>query len=282
MAVTGGLPPVFTGTGRAVIAALLALIVLAATGQIRRIPQRRQWLRLALVTGGVVVGFPLCTSLALGEVPASHGAVVIGALPAATAVATVLRTGERPGGRFWTAAAAGAVAATAVGLLHSGDPAGPVALTGADLFLLAAVVTGAVGYAEGGLLSREIGSWQTICWALVLGLPVMAVITAVTVISPSGTPTDWTAVSGEAWAAFAYLSAVSMFLGFFAWYRGLALGPMVQVSQVQLIQPLLSIVWAALLLGEHVTVATVLGGVVVIACAALAVRSRTTPSPKGQ
>lgn len=266
VAVTGGLPPMFTGTGRAVIAGLLALLVLTLTGQIRCPPAPAQWRRLLLVTGGVVVGFPVCTSFALQDLPASHGAVTVALLPAATAVATVLRTGERPGHRFWTAAGCGAVVAVIAGVVHGGGIGG---IGVGDLMLLLAVVAGAVGYAEGGLLSREIGSWQTICWALVLALPVMTVLTVLS------TPDDWSAVTGHAWAAFAYLSAVSMFLGFFAWYRGLAFGPMVQVSQVQLVQPVLSIAWAALLLGEPLTVATVLAGLAVVGCAATAVRART-------
>lgn len=273
VAVTGGLSPVFTGTGRAVVAGALAGIVLLVTGRYRRRPRAPQWLRLGLVTGGVVIGFPVCTSLALQDVPATHGAVAIAALPAATAAVTVLRTKERAGVRFWCAAALGTVAATTAGVLHSGGTGG--GLHAADPLLLAAVATGAVGYAEGGLLSRDLGSWQTICWALVLGLPVMTVLS---VASALDSWAAWWAVDTDSWAAFGYLSLVSMFLGFFAWYRGLALGPMLQVSQVQLVQPLLSIAWAALLLREHVTLPTLLSGLLVIVCAATAVRARNTPS----
>jgi drug/metabolite transporter (DMT)-like permease len=141
-------------------------------------------------------------------------------------------------------------------------------LHSSDLLLFGAVVAAAVGYAEGGLLARELGSWQTVSWALVLSAPLMIAMAAVSVIQqpPSATPVLW--------AAFGYLAVVSMFLGFFAWYRGLAIGPMAQVSQVQLIQPVLSIVWAALLLREELTWPTVLGGVAVIACAGIAVRIR--------
>ncbi|AHW64234.1 Putative membrane protein [Corynebacterium glyciniphilum AJ 3170] len=124
VAVTGGLSPVFTGTGRAVVAGALAGIVLLVTGRYRRRPRAPQWLRLGLVTGGVVIGFPVCTSLALQDVPATHGAVAIAALPAATAAVTVLRTKERAGVRFWCAAALGTVAATTAGVLHSGGTGG--------------------------------------------------------------------------------------------------------------------------------------------------------------
>jgi drug/metabolite transporter (DMT)-like permease len=123
-------------------------------------------------------------------------------------------------------------------------------------------------HAEGGLLSRALGSWQTISWALVLASPLMILLTGIAVVQqpPTGTLVEW--------GAFAYLAAVSMFLGFFAWYRGLAIGPMAQVSQVQLIQPVMSILWAGLLLGEHIGWQTVLGGIAVIGCALLAVRAR--------
>lgn len=253
----GHMSPLFVGSGRAVIAALLAALALVATRQ--RLPRGRQWGRVAVVAGGAVVGFPLLTSFALTEAPASHGAVVIALLPAATAVIAVLRTGERPARSFWTAAGAGGGA---------GGGAGVAGLHGADLLLLAAVVVCAIGYAEGGLLSRELGSWQTISWALVLASPLMAVLTAVAVVRrpPTATPLEW--------GAFAYLGVVSMFLGFFAWYRGLAIGPMAQVSQVQLTQPVMSICWAALLLHERIGWPTVLGGAAVIGCALLAVRVR--------
>ncbi|WP_400158820.1 DMT family transporter [Arthrobacter sp. BPSS-3] len=263
----GGMSPLFIGAGRAVVAAVLGGVVLAATGQ--PFPSRRQWLRLAVVAGGIVLGFPLLTSFALRTAAASHGAVVIALLPAATAAAVVLRTRTRQGTRFWAATAAGALAAAAFGLLQSGGIEGP---QWADVLLLGAVASAAVGYAEGGLLARELGSWQTVSWALVGAFPVMAGLTVLSVVAQ---PID--ADPGQ-WAAFGYLAVVSMFLGFFAWYRGLALGPMAKVSQIQLVQPVLSIGWAALLLGEPVGWLTVAGGLAVILCAALAVRARVGSS----
>ncbi|BCW18455.1 membrane protein [Arthrobacter sp. NtRootA9] len=262
-----GLSPLFIGSGRAVVAAVLAAVALALTRQ--RLPEPRTWARLALVAGGVVVGFPFLTSYALTAVPAGHGAVVIALLPAATATAAVLRTRERPRTLFWVVMAAGSVAAVAFAVLQSG---GPAQLHWADLMLLGAVLCAAVGYAEGGLLARELGSWQTIAWALVLAFPPMLVLAAIAAAGqpPSATPAQW--------GAFAYLAVVSMFLGFFAWYRGLAIGPMAQVSQVQLLQPVMSICWAALLLGEAVTWTTLLGGMAVILCAGAAVRVRQLPS----
>ena len=261
-----GLSPLFIGSGRAVVAAVLAAGALALTRQ--RLPSSGQWWRLAVVGAGVVVGFPLLTSYALSTVPASHGAVVIAVLPAATATAAVIRGRERPPLTFWVLAAAGAVAATGFASLQGG---GGAHLGWADLLLLGAVVAAAVGYAEGGLLARELGAWQTVSWALVLCLPLMLVlaVASASVDAPSGTPVQW--------ASFAYLGVVSMFLGFFAWYHGLALGPMTQVSQVQLVQPVLSLGWAALLLGEELSRLTVLGGLAVILCAGAAVRVRLDP-----
>lgn len=259
----GGLSPLFIGAGRAVVAAALAAAALSLTGQ--PLPRGTQWGRLAVVAAGVVAGFPLLTSYALTIVPASHGAVVVALLPAATAVTVVLRCRERPPAAFWGTAAVGAGAAVVFAMMQGG---GIGHLSWADLLLFGAVGAAAVGYAEGGLLARELGAWQTVSWALVVAAPVMLVLTGVAVVQqpPTASPAQW--------AAFAYLAVVSMFLGFFAWYRGLAIGPMAQVSQVQLVQPVMTISWAALLLHEQLTWLTVLGGAAVIACAGLAVRIR--------
>jgi drug/metabolite transporter (DMT)-like permease len=263
-----GLSPLFIGSGRAVLAAVLAAFALALTRQ--RLPQGVQWVRLAVVAAGVVIGFPLLTSFALSTTPASHGAVVIALLPAATATAAVLRGRERPPLAFWLITGAGALAAIVFASIQS-DGFGQ--LHWADLMLLGAVVAAAIGYAEGGLLARELGAWQTVSWALVMASPLMMFLTAVSVAQqlPAATPLQW--------ASFTYLGVVSMFLGFFAWYRGLAIGPIAQVSQVQLIQPVLTICWAGLLLGETLTWTTIIGGLAVILCAGAAVRVRLRPAP---
>lgn len=270
----GAMSPLFIGSARAVIAASLAALALTITRQ--RLPRGVQWWRLAIVAGGVVVGFPLLTSFALTTAPAGHGAVVIALLPAATAVVAVLRAQERPRMSFWAAAALGAIAAVAFAVINGG---GPGSLHRSDPLLFGAVVAAAIGYAEGGLLARELGAWQTVSWALVLSCPLMTALTGISIAqdAPGG--------SGAQWVAFVYLAVVSMFLGFFAWYRGLAIGPMAQVSQTQLAQPVMNICWAALLLREPITWPIVLGGIAVIACALLSVRSRDRnhaplPQPK--
>lgn len=253
----------FVGSGRAVIAAALAAAALYLSRQ--KLPRGKQWIQVAVVAGGAVVGFPLLTSFALTTAPASHGAVVIALLPAATAAVAVLRTGERPTRGFWVAACLGTASAVTFAVIQGGGLGG---LHASDLLLFAAVIACAVGYAEGGLLSRTLGSWQTISWGLVLTSPLMILLTGISVVQqpPTGTMIEW--------GAFSYLAVVSMFLGFFAWYRGLAIGPMAQVSQVQLTQPMMSILWAALLLGEFIGWQTILGGIAVVACALTAVSVR--------
>ncbi|GAB3550674.1 DMT family transporter [Arthrobacter tumbae] len=266
-----GMSPLFIGSGRAILAALLAALALGIMRQ--RLPRGTQWARLAVIAGGVVVGFPVLTSYALTAVPASHAAVVIALLPAATAIAAVLRGHERPPLLFWVMSGIGATVTVAFAAFTSG---GLGSFSWPDVLLLAAVAAGAIGYAEGGLLARELGSWQVISWALVVAAPLMALLTAVALVQqpPAASPVQW--------AAFAYLGIISMFLGFFAWYRGLAIGPMTRVSQIQLVQPVLTIAWAALLLGEHLTWPTVVGGLAVVLCAGVAVRTRAATREKSR
>jgi len=272
----GSLDPLLVGAGRAVVAALLAAVVLTVTRT--RMPPRRLWPRILVVAGGVVLGFPLLTSFALQTAPASHGAVVIGLLPAATAVAAVLRARERPSRMFWVAALAGTAAVIVFTVIASGGLGG---LHVSDALLVGAVAAAAIGYAEGGLLSREIGSWQVICWALVAASPVMIALTVLSLVGSAVAqhPLDVTVVPPAAWFSFGYVALFSMFLGFFAWYRGLGIGPIASVSQIQLVQPVLTLIWAALLLGEELTPLTIAGAVAVVACAFLAVRSRVKQPP---
>ncbi|HEX8704951.1 MAG TPA: DMT family transporter [Myxococcaceae bacterium] len=254
------------GLGRAVVAAALAAAVLAVRRE--RLPERKYWPRLALVALGVVVGFPLLSAHALRDMPSTHGAVLVGLLPAATAVAAVLRARERPSPAFWLASAAGLVC---VLLFATAQGAGR--LTAGDGLVLLAVAAGALGYAEGGALSRELGGWRVICWALVLSLPVLVPVVALAVDEHV-----WQA-SARAWLGFGYVSVVSMFLGFFAWYRAMALGGVARMGQLQLLQPLLSLLWSALLLGEHVSRGALGTSLLVVLCVFGGVRSRVQQLP---
>ncbi|MDQ3445816.1 MAG: DMT family transporter [Pseudomonadota bacterium] len=231
------LDPWFIGLGRAVVAALPAALWLAAARS--PWPKRTQLASLARVALGVVVGFPVCSSIGMQTVPASHGAIVIGVLPLATALFAAWLGGERLSRAFWLCAMAGSVVVIAFALTQG---AGSLAI--GDLWLLAAVVLGAFGYAEGGRLAREMGGAQVICWALVCSVPLLL------------PPVVWLAWQ-QPWpwsppvaASFAYVALVSQWLGFFAWYRGLALGGVARVGQVQLLQVFLTIGFATLLFGE--------------------------------
>ncbi len=243
------------GLGRAVVAAVLAAIVLLVRRE--RLPARKHWLGLAIVAFGVILGFNLFSSIALQYVPASHGAVITGLLPAATAVMAVLRAGERPTPFFWVGVVVSVIAVLIFAVVEAGAP------QAGDLLMLIAVLLGGLGYAEGGRIAREIGGWRVICWALLLAAPFLLVPVVLDMASHTFT------VGPDAWLAFAYLSVVSVFLGFFAWYRGLALGGVARVGQLQLVQPVLTIFWAALLLGEPLKLQTLLASLLVIGSVAL-------------
>jgi drug/metabolite transporter (DMT)-like permease len=223
---------------------------------------------LAIAAAGVVVGFPLFTSIALHTETAAHGAVVIAFLPAATAVAAVVRAAERPSRRFWVASGAGLLAVLAFIAGSEGDAISRSGPHLADLFLLAATALCAIGYAEGGALSRTLGAANTICWALVVSAPVTAVVAA------TSAATTGLHASTTAWLGFAYVSAISMFLAFFAWYAGLARGGVARVGQVQLAQPVLTLGWSALVLGERVTPLTLVTALAVLGCVAATQRAR--------
>jgi drug/metabolite transporter (DMT)-like permease len=260
------LDPWLVAFGRATIAATLAAGYLVATRAPR--PTRPQITSLAIVAVGVVVGFPLLSSLALRGETSAHGAVVIAFLPAATAVAAVLRAGERPSRRFWLASAAGLVAVLAFVAKSAGAELSGSGIKTADLFLLAATALCAIGYAEGGALSRSLGAAPTICWALVISAPITASV-AIAAAATTGLHAGTTA-----WLGFAYVSAISMFLAFFAWYAGLARGGVARVGQIQLAQPVLTLGWSALLLNESVGPLTLLTALAVLASVAATQRAR--------
>ncbi|MFD7402809.1 DMT family transporter [Streptomyces sp. NPDC059866] len=246
---------------RSVLAALIAggcLLALRVP-----LPSRSHWPGLAVVAAGVVVGFPLLTTLALQTSTTAHAAVVVGLLPLTTALLSALRVGTRPSRTFWTAALAGAAAVAAFTVQQSGG-----ALTSADLYLFAALLVCAAGYTEGGRLARVMPGWQVIGWALVLCLPLTVPAAA---LALAYEPVHLTAhsVTGLLWVAVG-----SQFLGLVVWYRGMAAIGIPKASQLQLAQPLLTLVWSVLLLGEHLTVAAPLTAAAVLVCIAVTQRAR--------
>lgn len=251
--------PMFLTSARAVIAALLATGLLAAFRESR--PQRSDLLSLTIVAIGVVIGFPLLTALALQHVTAAHSIVFIGLLPLATALFGVLRGGEHPKPAFWIFSVIGA--STVVGFALSRAAGG--SLVG-DLLMVAAILLCGLGYAEGATLSRRLGGWQVISWALLLALPLMAVISIGTL------PKSWIAIEPAAWISLGYVSVFSMLVGFIFWYHGLALGGIAGVGQLQLLQPFFGLILAAALLHEPVAWTMIASTVVVVLCVAGAKR----------
>jgi drug/metabolite transporter (DMT)-like permease len=247
--------PVFLTVARAAIAGILALGILLIFRERR--PGRQDLLSLAIVALGVVIGFPLLTALALQHITSAHSIVFIGLLPLSTAIFGVLRSGERPKVAFWIFSILGSllVASFAVTQGLTASPLG-------DTLMLAAVMVCGLGYAEGAKLSRTLGSWQVICWALVLPLPVMALLTAMY------WPPSLSGIPMPAWLSLAYVSVFSMLIGFVFWYRGLAQGGIAAVGQLQLLQPFFGLALAWALLHEPVTPAMFLVTAAVIACVA--------------
>lgn len=254
-----GFSPLFLTSARAVIAALIGLILLRMLQQ--KQPARGDIGSLAVVALGVVVGFPLLTALALQHITSAHSLVFIGLLPLASAVFGVLRGGERPKPGFWLFSILGSMAVAGFALAESG----PGSLTG-DILMIAAILLCGLGYAEGATLSRRLGGWQVISWALVLALPMMAFVALVTL------PEDWGAADTPAWIGLAYVSVFSMLIGFVFWYRGLALGGIAGVGQLQLLQPFLGLTLAGLILNEPVAWTMIAVAGLVVLCVAGAKR----------
>jgi drug/metabolite transporter (DMT)-like permease len=253
--------PIFVGLGRAIVASGLSFILLVATRQ--PIPLLRFLPKFCIVVAGVIIGFPLLTAIAMHDAPASYGAVITGLLPLSTALGAVWRAGERPSLPFWVFASLGSALVIGFALLSG---SGSIRL--ADLALVGAVAAAGLGYAEGAVLARTFGSWQVICWALILSTPVLLPIVLHHV------PPNFSSISFGAVLSFLYVSIFSMFLGFFAWYRGLSLGGVARVGQVQLLQPFLTILASNLFLGEHLTMTTLIFAAGVIICVALGKRTQ--------
>ncbi len=253
------LPPAFVALGRALVASLLALAWLVLRRE--AFPPRAAWLPLALVSLGCIVGFPWLTSIALRTVPASHGAVLVGILPLATAAYGAWRGKERPSAGFWVMALAGTLLVAGFSLRQSGG-----SLHRDDILIFLAVGLAAMGYAEGARLARSLGGLQVISWALVLSAPVLAPVVAwlcwpeAAAIAAAGT---------RAWIGFAYVALFSTYIGMVFWYGGLARGGIARVGQVQLVQPLFTLLGAWLLLGEPLDPSTLLFAIAVIAMVAI-------------
>jgi drug/metabolite transporter (DMT)-like permease len=235
------LPPFFVTAGRAAGAGVLSLLWLLA--QRAAWPKRDQLAALGISAVGTVLGFPLFLALALRQAPAMHAAVVTGVLPLATAVMAALWLRQRPSFGFWLCALLGCGLVVAFALCEGGGS------TVADLLLLGAVLSAAVGYVAGAHLAAQMGAERVICWVLVLSLP----------LTVPASLLSWPAqpARASAWLGFAYVTLFSMWLGFFAWYRGLAWGGAVRVSQVQLLQPFLALLFAVPVLGEPLEAVTV-------------------------
>ena len=246
-----GFTPDFLTTSRAAIAGIAAVIILAVLRQ--RLPAAKYLLSLIVVAAGVVIGFPLLTALALQHV----SIVYLGLLPLATALFGVLRSNERPRPAFWFFSVLGSLFIMGFALFQGGEST----LTG-DLYMIAAVLLCGLGYAEGARLSRPLGSWQVICWALVLSLPLMLILSIVFL------PVSFSGIPPQAWGGLIYVSLFSMLIGFFFWYRGLAEGGITGVSQLQLLQPFFGLVLSAWLLDETVSSVMIASTCGVIACVA--------------
>lgn len=246
------LNPVFIGLGRAALAAVIAAALLLVSKQ--PLPTKSQYLKLSIIACGVVVGFPVLSAFAMQTVPASHGGVVLGILPLATACASVFISNEKPTFGFWISAIFG----SALVIIYS-IYKGANTLHFGDLALFAAVISAAIGYAVGGKLSKEMGGWQVICWALVISLPFITVPTFLQ------QPENWASIPVYAWLSFLYLALFSQLIGFFFWNKGLALGGISRVSQIQLVQPFITIIASAILLAERLEISSVIFAVLVVA-----------------
>ena len=249
--------PIFIGLGRAVIASVVAAFILIATRQSR--PTRHQLMQLSVVALGVVLGFPVLTAWAMETVPASHGGVVLGVLPLATAVAAVIVSREKPSAGFWIFSLIGSIVVVTYSLLQ-----GFGSFQLGDLLLIGAILSAGLGYALGGKLSKELGGWQVICWALVISFPF--------IIFPA-----WMQAPEENFSnlplnvllSFLYLALVSQLFGFFLWNKGLALGGIARVSQTQLMQPFVTLLASAYLINETVSLQTILFAVLVVCIVAI-------------
>ena len=249
------LDPIFLTFARAALAGAAGGALLLLFRQM--MPARSDFLALFIVSIGVVIGFPLLTALALTSVTAGHSIVFTGLLPLMTAIFAVIRAGERPSALFWLFSCLGSTIVAGFAIDQGG-----LDFSRADLLMAAAIILCGLGYAEGAKLSRRLGGWQVISWALVFSLPLTAPLALILFPANSGS------VGAPAWAGLAYVALFSMLIGFIFWYRGLAQGGIAAVGQLQLAQPLLGLGFAALLLGEAITPVMIAATVGVVLCVA--------------
>ena len=249
--------PIFIGLGRAVIASVIAAFILIATKQSK--PTRKQLIQLSIVALGVVLGFPVLTAWAMETVPASHGGVVLGILPLATAVAAVIVSKEKPSVGFWIFSLIGSIVVVTYSLLQ-----GFGSFQLGDLLLVGAIISAGLGYALGGKLSKELGGWQVICWALVISFPF--IIFPAWMQAPEE---DFSNLPLNVLLSFLYLALVSQLFGFFLWNKGLALGGIARVSQTQLIQPFVTLLASAFMINETVNIQTIIFAVLVVSIVAI-------------
>jgi drug/metabolite transporter (DMT)-like permease len=254
---------------RTAIAGLCSLALLVVLR--RPLPPRHLWLQLAIAMLCVSILFPFLMALAVQTVDASHGGVVLGVLPIATALVAVLITHERPRTLFWIASVAGAALVIAFALRQGGG-----ALSAGDLLLFAAVAVSAVGYAFSGRLTAEMPGWEVISWVLVMALPISLPMAALTM------PPDLTHIALKPWLAVLYVAVFSQWVGFFAWNAGMAMGGIARVSQVQLLQPFITFALAAFFNGETITLQILLFASAVVATVAISTRTRGKPPLKDQ
>ncbi len=249
--------PIFIGLGRAVIASIVAAFILIATRQSR--PTRHQLMQLSVVALGVVLGFPVLTAWAMETVPASHGGVVLGVLPLATVVAAVIVSREKPSAGFWIFSLIGSIVVITYSLLQ-----GFGSFQLGDLLLIGAILSAGLGYALGGKLSKELGGWQVICWALVISFPF--IIFPAWMQAPEE---NFSNIPLNVILSFLYLALVSQLFGFFLWNKGLALGGIARVSQTQLVQPFVTLLASAYLIDETVSLQTILFAILVVCIVAI-------------
>ena len=233
------------GFGRSLLAAVVATGILFVLRQ--PWPTPGQWVRLAVVASGIAFGFPVLTAVGMETVPSSHGGVILGGLPLATALSGCFLSRERPSWLFWLVALTGFLTIAIYSMISAGGTA-DLALYRGDLALLGAVLFAGLGYAQGGLLARELGGWQVICWTLVVSLPLLIPLTLI-----YGDWSSFQVMPLSAWAAFCFLALINSLVGFFFWYRALAIGGVAKISQIQLLQTFFTFGFAALWLGETIT-----------------------------